>query len=192
MFSVTGRVTRQVDWLRSAKLRCRGKHYTLYDTQLTRMPTPLDAELARGRRPTRWSLLPTWIKAFVWLFLLAGALVPVGVVFELLGKTFALALYGFEAQRPFSGTGLMVLWLFALKAGVAYGLWRELPWAVELARADAMLGIALCLASMFVPALTGRPEGVFALRVELIPLGLYLAVMSRLRARWRTASARAA
>jgi hypothetical protein len=42
----------------------------------------------------RKSLLPWWIKVFMWIFLFLGALAPVGLIFGLLGNWFHISLYG--------------------------------------------------------------------------------------------------
>ena len=55
----------------------------------------LDSNL--GEKPTirRRKLLPWWIKIFLWLFLITGAISPIGLIFGVLGNNFQLALYGF-------------------------------------------------------------------------------------------------
>lgn len=134
---------------------------------------------------TRRGLLPLWIKVFIWLFFFFGGILPIGLVFGLLGWQFDMALYGLETTFPLSLSGLTLFGLFAVKGMVSFSLWTEKDWGVRLAIADAMVGIVICLFDMFVmPFLQETPA--IGIRLELIPLIPYFIKMRKIRTEWAT------
>lgn len=131
----------------------------------------------------RRDLLPFWIKIFVWTFLIFGAFVPVILILGILGKDCNLALYGLGTARPFSTIGISITFIFALKGLVAFGLWKEKEWAVNLAIADAIIGIIVCVYVAFIlPFVTNGIN--ISLRLELIPLIAYLIKMTKIKNEW--------
>jgi hypothetical protein len=98
----------------------------------------------------RRQLLPWWIKVFIWIFLVFGSIVPIGLIAAVFGYNFQIALYGLETNQPLSIIGLLLCVLFLLKGAVAYGLWTEKDWAVKLGIVDAIIGIAICCFIMLV------------------------------------------
>jgi len=54
----------------------------------------------------RRSLLPWWIVAFIWLFLVFFALIPVGIIMGLLHYNFQISLLGLSTNQPISLIGL--------------------------------------------------------------------------------------
>lgn len=143
------------------------------------------AEFDNNVLTRRRDLLPTWIKIFLWIFLIGGA-VAAGllIVGSLITQT-SLSLYGMNANHPYSMTGLLICSLFLFKGIVAYGLWFEQKWAPQAAIADAIIGIAVCLIMMaIIPFM--YPSISFTLRLELIPLYFYLKKMQSIKTTWES------
>lgn len=133
----------------------------------------------------RRDLLPTWIKVFVWIFLIFGAIVPVVLILGIVGMDFNLSMYGLETTRPISLIGIFITFLFALKGFVAFGLWTEKEWAVNLAITDAILGIIVCVFVMVILPFISNSGGMnINLRLELIPLIPYLIKMRKIKIAW--------
>jgi len=97
----------------------------------------------------RRALLPTWIKVFTWIFLIFGILTPFCLVLGIVGYQFNLSLYGMDTMQPITLIGILIMSLFALKGTVAFGLWTEKIWAVNLAIIDAIIGIVICIILTF-------------------------------------------
>lgn len=131
------------------------------------------AEFDNNVLTRRRDLLPTWIKIFLWIFLIGGAVAAGLLIAGSLITQTSLSLYGMNANHPYSMTGLLICFLFLFKGIVAYGLWFEQKWAPQAAIADAIIGIAVCLIMMaIIPFM--YPSISFTLRLELIPLYFYL------------------
>ncbi|RYY69810.1 MAG: hypothetical protein EOO13_08410 [Chitinophagaceae bacterium] len=143
-------------------------------------------EIVPATRQSRKQLLPWWMKAFMWIFLVFGAVLPIVVVMGILGKPIALALYGMETYDVFSITGLIITSCFAVKAVVAYGLWAGKPWALQLAMADAIIGILVCCLSMFAPELFATVSTSGSFRLELLLLIPYLIKSIKLNDAWKS------
>jgi len=129
----------------------------------------------------RRKLLPWWVIAFTWLFLLFFALMPVAVIMGLLKYKFVMSLLGLSTNEPFSLIGLAVMALFGLKGVTAFALWTEKKWAVGLAKIDAILSIAVCLAVMAYAIFALHS---FSIRLELIVLALYFYKMNQIQHDW--------
>ena len=143
-----------------------------------------EVDFSFGRRR---DLLPKWIKVFIWIFMFFGLMVPVALFFGVTERSFGLSLYGIETNAPFSPYGVLVLFLFLIKALVSIGLWFEKDWAVKLAIGDAWLGILLCIVVMFVLPLIYNSSGFnINLRLEVVVLIPYLQVMKRIRSDWES------
>jgi hypothetical protein len=132
-------------------------------------------------------LIPTWIKIFIWIFLILGAFsIPV-FIFGLLGGNTNLQLYGYSASDSLSAIGIALFLLFLLKGIVAYALWFEKDWAINLGLIDAAIGIVICITSMFgISFMPGHP-GSFNFKLEIVFLVPYLIKLSRMDAQWRRA-----
>jgi ABC-type antimicrobial peptide transport system permease subunit len=128
----------------------------------------------------RRNLLPWWIKIFTWVFLIFATVVPIGVIVALFGVKFEISLLGLQTNQPLSVTGLILIALFAFKGLVAFGLWWEKPWAINLAKWDAGISIAVCLAVML-SAMLGRS---ISLRLELLVIVPYLYKINSLQYAW--------
>lgn len=141
------------------------------------------AEFENHTLTRRRNLLPTWIKVFLWIFLIAGALATIFLMAGSLMTHVSLSLYGMDANHPYSMTGLLICVLFLFKGIVAYGLWFEQDWAPQAAIIDAIIGIAICLVMMAIIPFV-YPTISFTLRLELIPLYFYLKKMQSIKTTW--------
>ncbi|MDR6487012.1 magnesium-transporting ATPase (P-type) [Chryseobacterium vietnamense] len=141
------------------------------------------AEFDNNLLTRRRSLLPTWIKVFLWIFLIGGALAAIFLIAGSMMTHVSLSLYGMDANHPYSMTGLLICVLFLFKGIVAYGLWFEQDWAPQAAIADAIIGIAVCLVMMAIIPFV-YPTISFTLRLELIPLYFYLKKMQNIKKSW--------
>ncbi len=143
------------------------------------------AEFDNNVLTRRRDLLPTWIKIFLWIFLIGGAVATGLLIAGSLITQTSLSLYGMNANHPYSMTGLLICSLFLFKGIVAYGLWFEQKWAPQAAIADAIIGIAVCLIMMaIIPFM--YPSISFTLRLELIPLYFYLKKMQSIKTTWES------
>lgn len=143
------------------------------------------AEFDNNVLTRRRDLLPTWIKIFLWIFLIGGAVAAGLLIAGSLITQTSLSLYGMNANHPYSMTGLLICSLFLFKGIVAYGLWFEQKWAPQAAIADAIIGIAVCLVMMaIIPFM--YPSISFTLRLELIPLYFYFKKMQSIKKTWES------
>ncbi|MGZ3847316.1 MAG: hypothetical protein ACXVBH_14740 [Flavisolibacter sp.] len=133
----------------------------------------------------RRKLLPVWIKVFVWIFMIIGPFALLAFIVGLFSVRFDSAIYGLESQDPLSATSLFIFMVFILKGIVAYGLWTEKDWAVNLGIVDAIIGIGACIIVMAVPSITSTSGSTF--RAELILLIPYLITLLKLRPKWMQA-----
>ncbi len=134
---------------------------------------------------SRKELLPWWIKVFMWIFLVLGVFV-VGIAFASIFEfSTVLSLYGFSTTEIWSPVGILLLFVFILKAVTSYGLIAKKSWAIKLGITDAGLGIFLCL---FVIVYTIATKGFnFSMRLELLFLVPYLLRLLRIRVEWESA-----
>ena len=137
----------------------------------------LDEEQFVKNNLRRRDLLPTWIKLFTWVFLIFGAITPIVFVLGIVGINGNISLYGLETNQPLSLMGMAITVLFLIKGVVAFGLWTEKKWAVDSAIADAVIGIIVCIIVMVT-----LPSPF--MRLELIPLILYLRKMVKIKPQW--------
>lgn len=141
--------------------------------------------ILQGSQIKRRTLLPWWIKIFCWIFLLFGLMIPFVFIFGVMGMNYQSSLYGLDAYEPFSIAGIINTGLFFLKAMVAYGLWTEKSWAVNLGIVDAFLGIAICTFMMFgMPLLNDSANFMGNLRIELALLIPYLLRLQKIKPLW--------
>ena len=140
----------------------------------------IDNSLLFGDFPIRKrSLLPWWIKAFCWLFMLMGAVAIICLIAGFLGYPASLSFYGFETKAPLAPVGLMLIAVMLFKGYSAYLLWFEKNNAIKIARIDAFIGICLCIVSMFV--LPFFQDGFkLTFRLELVLLFIYWFKLNRI------------
>ena len=131
----------------------------------------------------RRNILPWWVIGFIWIFMVFAALIPVAIVFGAMRLNFQISLLGLTSPDPFSGIGIFVMLLFAYKGVVAFGLWTEKTWAVDLAKIDAVLSTVVCVGTMAY-SLFG-PAHSFSLRLELIATIPYYIKMNQMEYDWK-------
>ena len=129
----------------------------------------------------RRTLLPWWIKIFIWLFFFFGLMVPVGLMFGILGNSLSMSLFGLETNEPLSLSGILILSIFVLKSCVSYGLWFEKHWGIQLALIDAYISIATCVIIYGVSLIysSNRP-----FPLEIIILIPYTIWLDKMKKRW--------
>ena len=148
----------------------------------------LEPLLEQSAVPRR-KLLPVWIKVFVWIFMIMAAIVPLAFAFSLFGGTFQISLYGLESNTGLNTIGASALMLFLLKGIVAFSLWTEKDWAVDMAIVDAILGIIVCLFVMMVYPFIDDTEGfTLNIRLELLLLIPYLHKLQNIKRLWKRSS----
>ncbi len=144
-------------------------------------PEDLKDGLVRRRK-----LLPWWVKVFIWIFFLFGAIVPVVVVMGMMNAPVVLSFYGIDSNDAFSLTGLCLTGVFALKAVVSFGLWMEKDWGVSVAIADGVLGLVICLYTMGIGPLINSVERFNGtMRIEPLILVIYLFWLWKVRPSWK-------
>lgn len=143
-------------------------------------------ESAKYLLKRRRELLPLWIKIFIWLFFVFGAMVPLVWILYLIGyETGVLTIYGFGSTNPFSLLGLFISAIFLFKAAVSYGLWTEQRWAVDWAINDGIAGIILCIISMLVLPFLNSESGIhIVFRLEILVLVPYIWKMRAIGLDW--------
>lgn len=142
----------------------------------------LSAEIQTNIR--RRSIIPTWIKIFIWIFMVLGAIATLGFILGIFGFTFTVSLYGYETQRALSPLGVFLTLLFVYKGFVAYSLWFEEDWAITAGLVDAIIGIAICIMSMMGISLISEYRAPINIRLEIIFLIPYLVKLTKLKGRW--------
>jgi len=142
----------------------------------------LSSEMQRTIR--RRSLIPIWIKIFIWIFLVMGALTISVIILGIAGFNFELDLYGYGANEVLSPTGILLSLLFLYKGFVSYSLWFEKDWAITVGLIDAIIGIIICVMSMIGISLTSVYRTSFTFRLEIIFLIPYLIKLSSIKGKW--------
>jgi len=144
------------------------------------IPAPKIIPPKKAKR--RRDLLPWWIVVFIWLFFVFCALMPVALIFGLLHINFELSLLGVTTEKPFSLIGAFLIVLFGFKGVVSYGLWQEQNWAIDVAKIDAIISIAICILAMIF-SIFGPPH-TFNIRLELLVIFPYYYKMDKLQYDW--------
>ena len=149
------------------------------------MNQELESKFDEFEKPAiiRRKLLPWWIKTFCWIFMILG----VCGLASLIGNTFtdnvSLSLYGFSSNTAYSGVGIFIIAVMALKGFASYSLWFEKPNAIIIAKIDAIVGIVICIASMFIiPFASG--DGHIPFRLEILLLIPYYIKINKIEYEW--------
>ena len=117
--------------------------------------------------------------------MIMGAMVPIVFIISLLGGKAQFSLYGLETSNPLSAIGIFLFFLFVLKGFTALSLWTEKDWAINLAIADAFIGIIVCCAVMFiVPTFMSYTGIKLNFRLELALLIPYLLKLQKIKKSW--------
>ena len=135
------------------------------------------------KRIIRRELLPIWIKIFCWLFMLMGGISLFCLVYGAFGNEADLAFYGLKTSNPISATGLIIIAVMAFKGFTAYSLWFEKDNAIVLGKIDAVIGIVLCVISMFVMPFIEEDGGV-VIRLEMFLLLPYIMKLNSMEYEW--------
>ncbi len=144
----------------------------------------LDLDINGEQLERRRKLLPWWIKTFAWIFMIMGAIAPLGLILGFMNLSFKLSLLGLETHNPLSITGIILIAIFSLKGMASFGLWTEKDWGIKLAQTDAIIGILICCYTML--NFTGNTFGL-NFRLELILLIPYLYKLQNIKKDWEKA-----
>lgn len=131
----------------------------------------------------RRKLLPWWIKVFCWIFMLMSVGAIASLITNLFVPNVNLSLYGFSTNTAYSGIGLFIIAVMLLKAFAAYSLWFEKSNAITIAKIDAIVGIAICIASLFILPFS-TADGHFSLRLEILLLIPYYWKINKIEYEW--------
>jgi hypothetical protein len=141
-----------------------------------------DPQVDAGARADRKKLIPKWIKVFGWIFVVAGAIVPISWVFaaatQMLGsyEVFGIKYYG-PAHHPIA---ILVAAIFVALAVSAYGLLFGKSWGVHACLATGYLSVAVCIVTMLI----GLSHQSINLRLELLLLIPYLRKLHQIKRQW--------
>ncbi len=141
-----------------------------------------EKKVRRGR-----DLLPLWIKVFMWMFFAFGGFVFLFFLIGIAGnQKIDISIYGFQAYRSFSITGVIVLFTYALKFLLSYSMWKEKSWMIEIAYLDAVLAFILCVLGMAgISNFDGDLQLNNNLRLELLIYFPFVYRIFRIKADWR-------
>jgi len=128
----------------------------------------------------RRDMIPWWMRIFIWIFLILGFLVPFCILLKIAGINVDISIYGIESNSM-SMMIISLACIFLLKGFVAFGLWTEKSWAIELGMIDALTGITLCGLMMILSIYQGT---VFTFRLELLALIPYLLKLKKIKSKW--------
>lgn len=128
--------------------------------------------------PRRRTLLPVWIKIFIWLFMIFGAIAPLPLILGVVSAK--LAIFGFESHDQYSPEGLLVMVIFVYNGIVAYKLWTEQRNAVELALYAAYLNGLLCITAIVIAAFNNH----VSIRLELVLLVFFISKLKKIKELW--------
>lgn len=148
---------------------------------------PLD-DIRDQLKTTRRELLPLWIKIFLWIFLVVGGGIVLGLIAALFGLSYSIEIYGLSSNGPLNAVSLVIVGLYFIKVITAFGLWTEKDWAVDIAFYDAIVGIGICTFMMFGYPFFNLDSGFhFTVRLELLVLVPYLMKMNTIKDEWKVA-----
>lgn len=131
----------------------------------------------------RRKLLPWWIKTFCWIFMILGVCAIGALIGNLFTTNVNVSIYGFSSTTAYSGTGIFIIAIMILKGFAAYSLWFEKPNAISIGKIDAICGVAICIASMFVLPFSTN-DGHFPLRLEILLLVPYYRKLNKIEYEW--------
>jgi hypothetical protein len=148
--------------------------------------TLLDDLAIDSPQPRRRKHIPVYIRVFSFIFMGFSMVVPIAFLYSLTGMPFQISLYGLSSHDPISLEGLSILGLFALKGLAGFGLWFEKDWGPKVAKADAIVGIILCIFLMAFQGFQFRnaQNSPFSFRLELFLLVPYYISLLTLSEKW--------
>lgn len=106
----------------------------------------------------RKEMLPGWIKAFCYIFIVFAVLAPIGYFLRLINinlfgirfGSYEIALYGLYESHELTLTALILIVIFVFKGIAALGLITEKSWGARIGMVDGGIGIAISLLTMLV------------------------------------------
>lgn len=131
----------------------------------------------------RRKLLPWWIKIFCWIFMIMGACAALSLPISIFISRFHLSFYGFETNIPISVTGLLIIAVLIFKGFTAYSLWFEKDNAILISKFDAIVGVVLCLISMFIMPFVSD-DNRYEIRLELLLLFFFYRKINKIEYEW--------
>lgn len=131
----------------------------------------------------RRKLLPWWIKTFCWIFMIMGVCAIGTLIASPFIPSFQLSIYGFETSTPLSGIGLFIIAILIFKGFAAYSLWFEKQNAMTIGKIDAIAGIIICAASMFIIPFISETSH-FNFRLEILLLIPYYLKLNKIEYEW--------
>lgn len=139
----------------------------------------------RPHSERRRNLLPKWIKVFIWIFMIFGGMSVLVLFLGLFVDKMYMSFLGLETNYSFSLIGVIISALYLFKGTVAFGLWTEKDWAVNLALVDAYVSIAVCMSTMLILPMFFEDYGWdYTLRLELVAIIPYLLKMKNIQQDW--------
>lgn len=139
----------------------------------------------RPHSERRRNLLPKWIKVFIWIFMIFGGMSVLVLFLGLFVDKMYMSFLGLETNYSFSLIGVIISALYLFKGTVAFGLWTEKDWAVNLALVDAYVSIAVCMSTMLILPMFFEDYGWdYTLRLELVAIIPYLLKMKNIQRDW--------
>jgi len=133
----------------------------------------------------RRKLLPWWMKMFCWIFMIMGVGAIAALIVSPFISNFQLSIYGFETNTPLSGVGVFIITILIFKGFAAYSLWFEKQNAMTIGKIDAVTGIIICAASMFIiPFISESGSSHFDLRLEILLLIPYYLKLNKIEYEW--------
>lgn len=146
------------------------------------MEQELKSKFDEFDKPTviRRKLLPWWIKTFCWIFMILAVCGLASLIGNAFTDNIELSLYGFSSNTAYSGIGIFIIAIMTLKGFAAFSLWFEKDNAISIAKIDAIVGVVICVASMFL----NRNDGHFPLRLEILLLIPYYIKVNKIEYEW--------
>lgn len=130
----------------------------------------------------RRDLLPLWIKIFVWIFMLWGIAAIITFILGFWDIYVPIELYGLKTNYMDTPLGLFLLVTYLTKGIIALGLWQGWKQIINIALADAILGLVLTSYVTISSFSTNHID----IRLEIIVLIMYITSLIRIRPRWIT------
>lgn len=131
----------------------------------------------------RRKLLPWWIKTFCWIVMIMGVCGIASLIGNLFVENIDLSIYGFSSNTAYSGIGIFVISIMIFKGFAAYLLWFEKENAILIGKIDAILGIVICIVSMFaIPFISENSH--FNFRLEILLLIPYYLKLNKIEYEW--------
>jgi hypothetical protein len=131
----------------------------------------------------RRELLPMWIKFFCWFFMILGVLSIFCLIYGAFGNAADLDLYGFKTNRPISIVGIFIIAVALFKGFTAYSLWFEKDNAINLGKIDAIMGIIICFASIFILPIVDKNSHI-TFRLEILLLIPFYMKLNNIEYKW--------